>query len=239
MHYICRRNIFQQMRSLFLMATAITLACSCSKDHVIPDPGPPPPFTGLSGNTITVTMPAGGLPADIIPDRIEVEIKGFDWQIIDRLEAPVIDGTAVLSLPVAFAAGQLQEVDRSNGMGGHWPGAVSDPGAKVASLGDIIAWQGGSQVGRFYISDRKGPEETAGKSFIYYHFSDRPYALTGLSYNSSGKRTGYTYDCAFHVGWNAYANINPGTTGSTLIRTTTNISHDTELQWRFEAWVHR
>lgn len=209
------------------------MLASCSSDAPDPVPGrvpEPMPMTGLEGNTLTVELTGAGLPDGIAPDRVTVDVTGFDWQIIATIEAPVVDGCAILLLPKSFAPEELQRPDRREDMGGRWPAEASDYSAGVAALGDILAWQGDAKVGRFYVSDWDGTGNTNNKSFIYYHYTDRPYTV-------SGSKSGFIYEASFETGWNAYANINPSAPGSSNgILCTADIPSDIPLAWRFESW---
>jgi len=117
-------------------------------------------------------------------------------------------------------------------MCGYWPATSDEPNALVATLGDIIAYQGTDKVGRIYSSNWSGEGSTAGKAFVYYQYADRPFSLTGQN-NSY-----YYSDCTFKEGWNSYANINPVTEGGTSgnIHCTTTVPED--IFWCFESWVY-
>lgn len=186
-----------------------------------------------SDTTITI-LDIQGIPENVSFDRAVAEITGNCWSIIGKVEGVYKEGQIILDLPTDFALEQLQNVDRrDNNMCGYWPATSSDPEALVATLGDIIAYQGDKKVGRIYLSNWTRKGSSAGKAFIYYQYADRAFTLTGS--NSS-----YRYsNCSFNQGWNAYANINPASEDSSeKIRCTTAIPQDMGLFWGFETWVY-
>jgi hypothetical protein len=180
-------------------------------------------FPGLSGVL--------SVPFDKVFDNVRVEISGIAWEIISTLETPVVDNKVVLTLPATLPAGQLCKVarDHRNDYYGFWPATgVSDREAKVAGLGDIIAYLGNDPVGRIYLTDWDGTGNSAGKYFVRFHYADRPFALSG---NDLGGDSYKYVNASFTTGWNVYANIGGGTGPSTC---TTDIPAGRPLQWRFE-----
>lgn len=211
---------------LFLLIFVMILS-GCSKDENTNYPPDPEPVIEPS---ISITN-INNLPANVLFDRIEANITGECWSIIGTVEAKYENGQAVIKLPTSFTNEQLQIVDRrDNNMCGYWPAESSDPDALVATLGDIIAYQGTNKVGRVYLSNWSGKGTTAGKVFVYFQYADRPFSL-------SGSNNSYYYsDCKFKKGWNSYANINPIDEGtSENIRCTTTVPED--IFWCFESWV--
>lgn len=186
-------------------------------------------FSGLSGSfegSIDV-------PFDRTFDRVRAEILGLDWQVVGHVEAAVSSGTGgarvVLTLPTELSEADLCKAARDDykDYEGWWPAEeVSDRSAKVAGLGDILAYAGNVCVGRLYISD-------GDRSFIYFHYADRPISLTGSNLHSPKESSTIAYHASFVSGWNAYANVsNQNTTG---MITTTDLPAASSLAWRFEA----
>lgn len=211
--------------SLFLIFTLIL--SGCSKDENTNDQPDPEPKV-ISSITITNI---NNIPADVTFDRVKANITGECWSVVGTVEAKYEDGKAIIQLPTSFATEQLQIVDRhENKKCGHWPATSSDPDALVATLGDIIAYQGTKKVGRVYSTNWSGKISSAGKAFVYYQYANRPFSLTG-SNNSF-----YYSDCTFYKGWNSYVNINPTTEGTSgNIHCTTSVPDD--IFWSFESWT--
>lgn len=220
-------NAFRPQFLLFmpLLLAFCCLMTGCSDDDNEPEVPEIPPLSPISDNTITI-KDIRDIPADFTFDKVRVKIQGADWKNIRTLEFPYKDGQIVMSLPVDFLPEELQKVDRrNNDMSGHWPGTSSDPDALVASLGDFFVYDGEEKVGRLAITNWSGTGSSAEKAFIYYHFADRPFSLTG-SDNSF-----YYSNCSFNREWNAYANINPSEGSSQKILRTTSLPEST-LFWR-------
>lgn len=222
-------------RSFFLALLCLLfvgLMSGCKDDdNDSPDPDP---------YTITVSDVIG-IPDHVVFDRVKVEISGTCWEIIGSVEATYEHGDAVLTIPSVFLSEKLQKVDRSgNDMCGHWDVTASDPNALVARLGDFFAYNGDKRVGRIYLTDWTGEGSNSEKAFIYYHYTDRPFTLSGYNNQSS-----YVYSTSFKKGWNAYANINPveqfDSNGNVIrgaILCTTSFSDRTALRWRFESYMY-
>lgn len=203
------------------------------------------PNTGLYENTLTITN-IHGLPKtrSVVFDRVEVEITGCDWGIIGTVGAAYADGKIVISLPTEFTSEELMKCARDDWKDytGFWPAATDNPDARVAALGnDIVAYLGDRRVGRIYLTDWTGEGSTTGKSWVYYHYADRPFALSGNNFtNPNPDATGqyaspsFRYRASFAKGWNAYINSPQSDGGIALC--TTDIPADKELFWRFEAW---
>jgi hypothetical protein len=199
-----------------------------------------PPEPALPARYKIVITDIVDMPSDLTFDRIKADIIGESWKVIGSVEAPYEHGEAVLILPIDFSADTLQQVEQSKeNKGGHWPATVSDPDALVASLSDLNAYAGDVKVGRAYLTDWPGKgSSTAGKAFIYYHYTDRPFTVSGKNnnlYGSESFQPSYTYSLEFNEGWNAYASINSTTPGKGLALRTTALPDETQLQWRFES----
>lgn len=224
-------------RFLLLSIAGCLFLTACNKDDE-KDPEIPMLQKGLLENILTIED-IQNIPEQVDFDKVTAEITGVDWSIIASVNAPYEEGKITLTLLSAFNSAQLQAVDRgedgSNRLG-YWPSVSSDPQARVASLGDIIAYQNGVKVGRIYLSDWSGEGASTGKAHIYYQYADRPFTLTGFT----GKNNAYYYSqCSLEKGWNAYANINPSAndvTGNVCV--TTSFSDGRKLGWQFESWVH-
>ena len=174
------------------------------------------------------------IPDNFTFDRVEVEVIGLDWQVIETLTFPYENGQIIMDLPTVFSPEVLQKVDRRGGdMGGHWTGTSNDGDALVATLGDFFVFKGDKRVGRIALSNWTGKESSTGKAMIGYQFADRPFSLTG-SDNSY-----YYSDCSFVRGWNMFANINPasGNSAAKILRTT--VVPESTLFWRLaESYVY-
>jgi hypothetical protein len=225
-----------------LSALLLSIAGCKGDDDLPPEPILPPEPAYLAENTITITTIAD-LPPGLTFDKVKADIQGVKWKIIDSVEAPYVQGKIVLTLPAGFAPDDLQQVEQTKGnLGGHWPATPSDPDTLVAKLGDLFAYSGEEKVGRIYLTDWSGKgSSSADKAFIYYHYADRPYAVSGQNLNLYGSKAfkpSYAYSLDFRTGWNVYANINPSNPGESgsLISCTTTLPDETQLQWRFESY---
>ena len=224
---------FYPFLSVLLFASLLGGLVGCSNDNdegQKEEPIEPTPIACLLENTITISD-IDNIPENVTFDKIKAEISGVDWSIIDNVEATYQQGSAKLVLPSTFSSEKLQFVDLSNKRIGYWPGTSDKPDALVAALKDFIAYKGTTKVGRIFLSDWNRKGSSAKKAFVYYHFADR-------DYNLSGRNSSYYYQASFKKGWNAFANINPAsetTTGNILCTTTIP---EAELRWRFESWVY-
>jgi hypothetical protein len=211
------------------------LMSSCEEDDDDLPKGP----AYLSENKIVI---AGivDVPPDVTFDRIKVDIKGVKWKVIASIEAPYEQGEIVLTLPAGISPDDLQQVEQTKGnLGGYWPATLSDPDALVASLGDFFAYNGDVKAGRVYLTDWPGKGSSASKAFIYYHYADRPFTVSGQNLNLYGSKSfkpSYTYSLQFETGWNVYARVNSATPGDGLSAYTTTLPDETQLQWRFESY---
>lgn len=182
-------------------------------------------FAGLAGSV--------DVPFDRIFDRVTADIKGFEWQVVGSIEASVVDGEVVLELPESISDDDLCKVARDDyrDYAGWWPAeTVSDREAKVAGLGDILAWRGDVCVGRIYLSDDAG-------AFAYFHYADRPFELGGNNLHNPSEPDSYLYDASLAAGWNVYANVSGQRLGGNVngMLCTTDLSAAGEFGWRFEA----
>lgn len=202
------------------------LMVGCSDDENEGEP-PVPNYT-------IIVKDIQNIPDNFTFDRVEVEVTGADWQVIETLTFPNENGQIIMDLPTVFSPEVLQKVDRRGGdMGGHWTGTSNDGDALVATLGDFFVFKGDKRVGRIALSNWTGKESSAGKAMIGYQFADRPFSLTG-SDNSY-----YYSDCSFVRGWNMFANINPasGNSAAKILRTT--VVPESTLFWRLaESYVY-
>lgn len=212
--------------SLFLSSTH-----GCIREEG--EPLPAFPNTCLVNDEIIISDIAG-IPEGVTFDKVKAEISGVDWEIIATVEAAYDGGEFVLRLPVDFASGELCKVARDNvsDYSGFWPAKTNNPGAKVAGLGDIFAYDNGEQVGRIYLSDWSGKGSTFEKLFIYYHYADQPFTLSGYNFTTGNNRKTYLYEASFRQGWNAYANISQTEGG--IVLCTTSIPVRAPLVWRFQ-----
>lgn len=229
------RSIFYRFLLLTLLVLSFAwLMCGCKDD----DDEPFPPYI------ITIANVAG-VPSGVVFDKVVAEVTGMET--ITFVEATYIHGQAVLEVPSVFPSDKLQRVDWSDRSDksklGHWPVVASDPNACVANLGDFFAYNGNERVGRIYLSDWSGSGATANKAFIYYHYTDRPFTLSGKNLpmveGSAMFKPSFNYSAQFKTGWNVYAKVNPANPGKdgNYVTCTTTIP-DTELVWRFESYVY-
>lgn len=213
--------------SFLLVLVLVLSGCGQEEEKAIDPPIPEPEL-----QPSIIISKINNVPDNVTFDRVEANISGECWSIIGSVEAKYENGQATIKLPTSFIAEQLQVVDRRNdNMCGYWPATSDDPDALVATLGDIIAYQGMKKVGRIYSSNWSHKGASTGKAFVYYQYADRPFSLTGQN-NSY-----YYSDCVFKKGWNSYANINPLTEDiSGNIHCTTSVPDD--IFWSFESWVY-
>ncbi|MCD8081266.1 MAG: hypothetical protein LUF04_12940 [Bacteroides sp.] len=212
---------------LFLVGSLV----SCSKDeNTPPEIEPEVPNISMVENTILISDIAG-LPEDDFFDKVQVEISGSCWEIIEGIEAAYEDGKITLELPTEFSAEQLSQVVRSHSTDycGFWPATSDDTEALVAGLGDIIAYKDGQKVGMLSLTDWSGEGSVAGKYFVYYQYADRPFTLSGYS-------STYRYEASFKTGWNAYAYVSLTEEGTAIC--TTSIPEEAPLTWYFKSWVY-
>ncbi len=222
---------------------------SCDNDNeeppiVIPDPDPTPnpgpdpdnPFsnTWLFDNEVLISHIVG-IPGNVTFDKVKVQISGKCWDIIQEVEAAYEDGKIILSLPTEFPAESLSQVVRSGDSSsetyycGFWPGTSDDTDALVAGLGDIIAYKGEQRVGMISLTDWSGEGSVVDKLFVFYHYADRPFKL-------SGSNASYIYNASFKKGWNAYGHISQTEGGRTLC--TTTIEEEALPVWYFKSWIY-
>lgn len=182
-------------------------------------------FPGLSGSI--------NVPYNKLFDNVRAEISGVDWETIATVGTQVTDNSVTLILPEDIPADRLCKVarDSRNDYTGFWPATgVSDRSALVAGLRDIIAYRDDERVGRLYPTDWDGTAETSVGSYsVYFHYSDRPFALSGIDLGGES----FVYNASFSSGWNIYANINRGASPSDC---TTTFPENLPLRWRFEPW---
>lgn len=218
------RSLSLSFMSLLLTFCFIMTGCSDDDENE-------PEVPKIPDYTITI-KDIRDIPADFTFDKVRVKVQGVDWKTIRTLEFPYKDGQIVMALPVDFLSEELQKVDRrNNDISGHWSGTSSDADALVASLGDFFVYDGEEKVGRLAITNWSGRGSSAEKAFVYYHFTDRPFSLTGSD------KSFYYSNCSFIRGWNAYANINPSESSSQKVLRTTSIPEST-LFWRLaESYV--
>lgn len=211
---------------IFLLLIFSLLMVGCSDDENEKEPPVP--------NYSIIVKDIQNIPDGFTFDRVEVEVTGADWQVIETLTFPYENGQIIMDLPTVFSPEVLQKVDRRGGdMGGHWTGTSNDGDALVATLGDFFVFKGDKRVGRIALSNWTGKESSAGKAMIGYQFADRPFSLTG-----SDKSYDYS-DCSFVRGWNMFANINPasGNSAAKILRTT--VVPESTLFWRLaESYVY-
>jgi hypothetical protein len=176
------------------------------------------------------------VPHDRPFDNIRADVKGLDSGVIAVAGGGHVGDEMVIELPGGFASGELCKVARDsyNDYEGWWPASeVSDRSARVAGLGDIVAYSGDTPVGRLSLTDWDGTGDSTDKYFIYFHYSDRPFTLSGQNLTRPGQSPSFTYDASFDAGWGVYANVSLG--GSRNLCTTA-IPDGLPLRWRFERW---
>ncbi|MCL2561400.1 MAG: hypothetical protein FWE10_03645 [Rikenellaceae bacterium] len=221
-------NLILRAAALLLIFTTLSMSAGCKKSEL---ECPPTVDTPPDGSRITVSGIVG-VPSDVVISKLRAEITGFDWQVIATVEAEFVDNKGTLELPTEFEYEQLQKAVRDNDRDyeGHWRAMADDPDARVAALGDILAYNTeGKVVGRVFLTDWPGTGSSVGKSFIYYHYTDRPLSLSG-TFGS------FRHELSFAQGWNVYANRNlvadPGP--GTILRTTSIAPDAPQFEWRFE-----
>lgn len=119
---------------------------------------------------------------------------------------------------------------------GFWPAVTSDPAANIAALKDIIAYDGDKKVGRIYLSDWSGTGSKDGKMFVYFHYADRDFGLSGYNFTlrPNGQKS-FRYEALFKSGWNAYAQVKESDNMSLY---TTSLAADRKLYWLFEPHIY-
>lgn len=228
------RIFFHQRTALFFILSALVLFTSgCTDDEERGKKDPIIYSAGLYENKIKIENILN-VPEAVEFDKIRVVIRGEGWKNIDTLEFPNQHKEINLMLPTQFAWDQLQKVDRQNNdIWGYWPAISNNPSARVATLDDIIAYNGETKVGRIYLSNLPTELSSLKKIFIYYQYTTEPFSLTGS--NSSY----YYSECSFEKGWNAFAYINPAMDNDLgKARCTTSIPSEFNLCWFFESWVY-
>lgn len=208
-----------------LLSGALCLLSGCEKDD---DPPAPLPDYEITISDIE------GIPAGVTFNKVTAEISGFEWDIIETVEAPYADGKAVLSIPAEFEAEKLCKVvrDKVDDYTGFWHAKTNNTDARVAGLGDFFAYYNGEKVGRIYRTDWEGTGPAEYKSFIYYHYADSPFTLSG--HNNS-----FRFEASFKKGWNIYANIKAKEKDdSGLNLCTTTIPNEAQTVWRFESFKY-
>ncbi|NDV63702.1 hypothetical protein D0T60_00285 [Bacteroides sp. 224] len=227
----------KSLLSTLLMASFLMLSGCKDDDKRLPDPQEEE--TGVTEIQIADIV---GIPDYVSFNKVRVEIKGDCWDVIDVVEAPYIQGEPITLLLSAPSSSKLMRVLRSSDSDycACWPisSLASNPDARVAELGDIIAYKDDFAVGRIYLTDWQD-FSVGEKIYIYYHYADRGFTL-------SGSNKSYTYSADFKKGWNMYANIlfvdpapdplNPPPLRAN--RCTTVIPEGTGLHWRFEFWKY-
>ena len=169
------------------------------------DPVPSPPF--LENDEITISN-IYGIPSGVSFNKIKVEIQGYDWQVIDIIEANYTDGKAVLLLPSGFAYEKLMKVareDRSD-YTGFWHADSDNANARVAGFAEISAYDNEKKVGTLILTDWSGSGSRELSANVYYHYTNEPVNLTNTQKDTNKS---YTFRASFQKGWNAYAYINP------------------------------
>lgn len=174
------------------------------------------------------------IPEGVTFDKVRAEVSGVDWKTIAAVEAAYIGGKIVLTLPIDIPDEDLQQSIRSQATDiyGYWWAKSDNGNAKVAGLRDIIAYNGDQRVGRLQLTNWTGGGSATGISYIYYHYANEPFTLSGTYMT-------YTFQASFATGWNAYANTNLSEeSGQGAVLCTTTIPENAGLVWRFESWVY-
>lgn len=226
------RNFFKSSCICLLLFSFLYLLCGC-KDDDHPPVVTPIPNTCLVDNEILISDIAG-IPEKVSFNKVIAEITGDCWEVITLVEADYKNGKITLSLPAEFPSEKLQKVVRSHASDycACWPGTVDNSDALVAKLGDVFAYNDNEKVGRIYLSDWSGEGSSISKSFVSYHYTDRPF-------NLSGSFRTYKYEASFKTGWNAYVNYNIDKDGDDQsVLCTTSIPEETPLVWHFESYVY-
>lgn len=193
--------------------------------------------TCLSDNKITISNIAD-IPETVTFNKVKVEIQGNCWEIVTIAEATFQDGEAVLTLPTEFTAEELCKVVRSNysDYEGFWPAQTDNADARVAGFSDIIAYNNDKQVGRLILSDTPESGYEAGKTWVYYHYTNQTFTLSGYNLTRPGENKSFKYNATFQPGWNAY--IKTAIKNEELLLCTTIIPEELPLSWRFESWEY-
>ncbi len=225
--------MYGRSRTFFAaMLVAATFAPGCTRTEII------------SADHVEINISLGGfsgtiaLPPQDAFDNIGAAVSGFDWEVIATLHARVVGGRAILNLPDELPAHRLCKVGRDgySDFEGFWPAeSVSDRTAKVAGLGDIIAYRGDIPIGRLVLTDWDGTSDgVRSAAILNFHYADRPFSLSGYNLTRPGKQKSFRYDASFLPGWNAYANVNQGSAPALC---TTDVSEIApRLWWMFEKW---
>lgn len=221
-----------QLPGLFTIFIASFFLFSCEKD----DPALPLPF--LENDEITISN-VSGIPSGITFNKIKIEIQGYDWQVIDIIEADYTDGKAVLLLPSTYPADKLMKVARDNRFDytGFWHAHSDNPNAKVASLGDITAYDNDKKVGTFILTDWSGSGSKERTANIYYHYTNEPYTLTNPQ---SDTNKSYSFQASFNAGWNAHANIQTldSEIGKSKIQCIAPVPTERKYAWYFQPILY-
>lgn len=225
------RHLLYPVISVLLIFSLLMTGCSDDENGEEP---PAPDTPDAPDYSTVIVKDIQNIPANFIFDRVEVKVTGVDWQVIETLEFPYVNGQIVMTLPTDFSSEKLQVVDRRNGMGGYWTGTSDDADALVATLGDFFVFNGEKRVGRIAISNWSGKGSSAGKAtLVSYQYADRPFTLTGSD------KSYYYNNCAFNKGWNIFANINPVSEDGTAKVLRTTIVPESTLFWRLaESYVY-
>jgi hypothetical protein len=197
-------------------------------------------FAGCTRHeTLPYTPPTATPVWPVEFDNIRAEIKGLGHEVIATVSFEYEGGNIDLAanLPQNIPADQLCKVAREtqNDYEGYWPAReCSDRDAKVAALGDIIAYRGDEKVGRLYLTSWDGhvATEKGGSYMGYFHYADRPFTLSGTNHGSLS----FVYDVAFEAGWNLYVNRYGGHPSYRNATHVTNLPADIALRWEFESW---
>lgn len=197
------------------------------------------PYTGLEENRIII-HDIQNLPEGLEIDYLSAEIQGTEWSVISTVKGYREGNVFVMELPKSFDPDLLLPCQWKTGEigSGYWPAKSSDPMAGIASLGDIIAYDADGVVGRVFLSDWDGGDDSLGNSFIHFHYAQTAFSLSGNNlnhHNSEMFKPSYVYYADFLPGWNVFANVNPSSDGG-KIKCTTDVPDGLNLQWRFEKW---
>lgn len=214
----------------FLQLSCLWLLCACKNDEE--QPISVIPNTNLVNNEIIISN-ISDIPQNTKFNKVKVKITGTCWETIDNIETDYSNGKVILSLPAEFPTIKLQKALRSDNHDycGCWYAQSNHTNARVAVLGDIIAYDNNKQVGRIYLTDWSGTGSALYKSFIYYCYADQPFSLTGSD------RT-YQYETSFKKGWNAYAHVNQKESDDKSVLCTTSIAKEKVLTWHFESGAY-
>lgn len=224
---------YKSILSLAALAIGLTCATSCDDDdYTIP-------YTRLDGSKIVVNN-IQGVPNGVHIEYLSANIQGKRQKVVDTVKGFYDGENFVIELPGNIDPDLLIASQWNVGefLSGFWPAVSSDPTAGVAHLADILAYNGDDIVGRVFLTDWAGTGDSYGNAFIYYHYADSEFTLSGNNlnvYQSPSFKPSYFYKSpTFKPGWNVYANINPS--GEGVMTCTTDIPKGLNLQWRFEAW---